>query len=178
MAGIGTSGRKIVTVNDSLELVGFDTGFYVSGFLELGSEGVPNLCQCIMKFATKHVFRLLVLEGVLEEFREVCKRKERESVFDNELREFLAQCLTVTASAPSLERVEQEGAPFWVKMRHGNDVPIAIAVRDAGPDRFVHSNPDHWKPSLKDLLGGVRVVHVVDFCRHLGILDERGQRTI
>lgn len=170
--------RKIVTVNESLELIGFDTGFYVSGFLELGANEEPNLCECIIKFAKKHVFRVLILEGVLEEFKGVCKKKERESVFDNELQEFINQCITVRIGAPSLERVEQEGAPLLAKMRHGNDVPIAIAVRDAKPDRFVHSNPDHWKPSLKDLLGGVRVVHILEFCRQLGIVDEHGQRTV
>lgn len=112
-------------------------------------------------------FILLLLEDVDREVRRVLAGSGEEA----KLEELLSLC-EVKHCPPALrEQVIADGALFLPHLRHLNDVPIAVALRDCleKPHFFLSSNKEHWKPSLRDILGGIEVLTVKAFLTRLGM---------
>jgi xanthine/CO dehydrogenase XdhC/CoxF family maturation factor len=103
----------------------------------------------LLELARAGVFRLVVVEQV---------EREARRVLGADLDRLLENCLVERWPDPPAAVTAQAYPVLCPHMRHGNDVPVAVALLDARPDAFVSSNREHWRPSLRDVLGGVRVM--------------------
>jgi hypothetical protein len=142
-------------LSDSGLLVGVDACILIEAVrLEHSSPNHPSVL--LMALARLRTFDLWLAEQVKEEAHRALSTSSQSVTLENLLR----SCVIVSCPRPSRESVDAEGPGLLVALRHYNDVPIAVALKLATvrPNVFVSSNGQHWRPSLKPLLGGVIIM--------------------
>jgi len=128
-------------------------------------------CPFLFKLAISHAFRLLLVEQAELEARKALAPQPSKGQQDLRpvLDALLDRCLVERYPNPSLEEVAAAYPILCARMKHGNDVPLAVAVMKAQPDLFISANIRHWKPSLRDVLGGVPIMAPRAALEYLGV---------
>jgi hypothetical protein len=89
-----------------------------------------------------------------------------------QLEALLRRCEVRRCPGPTAEQLASLGRTLLARVRHLNDVALAVAVAVSSdrPAYFISSNRSHWRggPELQELLGDVVVVSPQRFLQLLG----------
>ena len=133
------------------ERVALDAGIYVAGLI----RNLPperHLGATILHLARKRAFRLVVLNSVVNELIGIADREGLLPTFEREFLDLLSECDVEWVTRKNRDEAEYRRS-ILRRLRHVNDLPVALEVVSANPDFFIHSNPDHWTSALDSLLG-------------------------
>lgn len=135
----------------SEERVALDAGIYVAGLMrELPPE--RHLGSTIVQFARERAFRLVVLDSVVNELVSIADREGTLQGIESRFLDLLIECDTEW----EWRKQKPDGntrRSILSRLRHLNDLPIALELAACTPDWFIHSNPEHWTGALDELLG-------------------------
>lgn len=154
---------------DDLDLVAFDTGIFHAGLFKGRLLAEESLCPLIIDAARDGLFRLLVLNLVLDELIHRARMQGWLARMEDALLEFLSECETVWLDPPIPAEMAEHKGRLWAKVRHEADAEVAVEVWKHRPDFLVHTNRRHWGPQMDHPLGGVRVVRPAQFLREMGV---------
>lgn len=151
-----------------LELVCFDTGIYVAAVLRRLPTN-RHLAPRMTAAAAAGAFRLLVLDGVVEEYRRIADREHSLGRAEDDSIRFLEACpYCEWPASPPPEVIEKEHPRFLEVIPHVADARIAVEVAAFEPDYFVHCNPSDWS-SRANTMCRTEVVTIRGYLRRHGI---------
>lgn len=127
----------------------------------------------ILRAAQLKWYRLYVVDRALSEARRALRAYGEEEELDAVLAacDLLNGCPETTAASVCLspEGYQAELDRMTACLRDPDDAPIAVDLRFAAvkPHLFVSSNHTHWRQSVGDAIGGVRIVRSTELARRL-----------